>query len=122
MSGFDSDDDDDDAINVCGGGMEDEEMVVEMGRQRLCDSVKVQTDDGIVRPVFGLSEIDREIDRGTVLTPEMDREIDRGTVLDPWKEPKKEPVKVLDSKTGTEEETGEGSWQLLCLKRPTVIY
>jgi hypothetical protein len=34
-----------------------------------------------VRPVFGLSEIDREIDRCKVLTPEIDREIDRGKVL-----------------------------------------
>jgi hypothetical protein len=44
-----------------------------------------------VRPVFGLSEIDREIDRCKVLTPEIDRgkvltlkidcEIDRDKVL-----------------------------------------
>ena len=37
--------------------------------------------------VFGLTEIDREIDReidgGKVLTPEIDREIDRGKVLTP---------------------------------------
>ena len=36
-----------------------------------------------MRQVFGLSEIDREIDRGKVLTPEIDREIDRGKVFTP---------------------------------------
>ena len=34
-----------------------------------------------MRQVFGLSEIDREIDQGMVLTPEIDREKDRGKVL-----------------------------------------
>ena len=38
-----------------------------------------------------------------------------------WKKPKKEPVKVLYSKKGTEEGTGEGSWLWLSLKRPIKI-
>ena len=42
-------------------------------------------------------------------------------VLYSWKEPKKEPVKVLDPKNGTEEGTGEGSWLWLTLKRPIKI-
>ena len=45
----------------------------------------VQTDGGIVGSVFGLTEIDREEDRGKVITPEIDREIDQGKVLTPEK-------------------------------------
>ena len=43
----------------------------------------VQTDDGIVGSIFGLTEIDCEKDRGKALTPEKDREKERGKVLTP---------------------------------------
>ena len=43
-------------------------------------------------------------------------------VLYSWKEPKKEPVKDLNLKKGTEEGTGEGSWLWLSLKRPIGNY
>ena len=46
-------------------------------------NLTVQTNDGIVGSIFGLTEIDHEKDRGKVLTPEIDREIDRGKVLTP---------------------------------------
>ena len=55
----------------------------------------VQTDDGIVGSIFGLSGIDSEKDRGKVLTPEMDREIDQGKVLTPRKDCKIYRDKVL---------------------------
>ena len=55
----------------------------------------IQTDDGIVGSIFGLTEIDREKDRGKVLTPEIDREIDRGKVLTPRKDCKIDRDKVL---------------------------
>ena len=53
-------------------------------------------------------------DRGKVLTPKIDCKIDRDKVLG---NQKKEPVKVLDPEEGTEQETGEGSWLWLSLKR-----
>ena len=48
----------------------------------------IQTDDGIVESIFGLTEIDHEKDRGKVLTPEIDREIERVKVPIPRKEAK----------------------------------
>ena len=39
-----------------------------------------------------------------------------------WKEPNKEPVKVLNPKKGTKEETGVGSWLWLSLKRLIEIF
>ena len=46
-------------------------------------TLTVQTDDGIVGSVFGLTEMDRGKDRGKVLTPDIDHEIDRSKVLTP---------------------------------------
>ena len=45
--------------------------------------------------VFGLSEIDRDIDQGKVLTLEIDREIDRGKVLAPKIDCEIDQYKVL---------------------------
>ena len=41
----------------------------------------IQADDGIVGSIFGLTEKDREKDRGKVLTPKIDCEIDPDKVL-----------------------------------------
>ena len=49
-------------------------------------TLTVQTDDGIVGSIFGLTEIDREKDRGKVLIPEIGREIDRVKVITPRKD------------------------------------
>ena len=43
--------------------------------------------------------------------------MDRMKGFDSGKEPKMEPVKVLDSKKETKEETGEGSWLWLSLEK-----
>ena len=43
----------------------------------------VPTVDGTVGSIFGLTEIDHDIDRGRVLTPVIDHEIDQGKVLTP---------------------------------------
>ena len=43
----------------------------------------VQTDDGIVGSIFGLTEIDCKKDRGKALTHEKDHEKERGKVLTP---------------------------------------
>ena len=56
----------------------------------------LQTDDGIVGSIFGLTEIDREKDQGKVLTPEIDREIDRGKVITPIKDCKKTEIRFLE--------------------------
>ena len=45
--------------------------------------------------VFGLSEIDRDIDQGKVLTLEIDREIDRGRLLAPKIDCEIDQYKVL---------------------------
>ena len=58
-------------------------------------TLTVQTDDGIVGLIVGLSEIDCEKDQGKVLTPEKDREIDRCKVLTPRKYCKIDRDKVL---------------------------
>ena len=69
---------------------------LEFGRNQNGEqTLTVQTDDGIVGSIFGLTEIDRKKDRGKVLTPEIDREIDRGKVLTPRKDCKIDRDKVL---------------------------
>ena len=55
----------------------------------------VQTDNGIVRSLFGLTEIDCEKYRDKVFTPKIDCEIDRGKVLTPRKDSKIYRDKVL---------------------------
>ena len=58
-------------------------------------TLTVQTDNGIVGSIFGLAEIDREKDRGKVLTPEIDCEIDRSKVLTPEIDCERDRSKVL---------------------------
>ena len=56
------------------------------GRQQVAggwQSSLIQTDDGIVGLIFGLTEKDPPKDRGQVLTSEKDREKDPGKVLTP---------------------------------------
>ena len=60
----------------------------------------VQTGDGIVGSIFGITEIDLEKDRGKVVTLEIDREIDRGKVLTPRKYYKIDRDKVLGTDLG----------------------
>ena len=51
-----------------------------------------------MRQVFGLSEIDREIDRGKVLTPKIYRTIYRGKVFTPKMDREIDQNKVLGTK------------------------
>ena len=60
----------------------------------------VQTDDGIVWSIFGLSEIDRGVYRGKVLTPEINRAINRSKVLTPKIDREIDRNKVLGTEVG----------------------
>ena len=55
----------------------------------------VQTDDGIVGSIFGLTEIDSENGQGKILTPEIVHEIDQGKVLNSRKDCKIDQDKVF---------------------------
>ena len=61
-------------------------------------SSSIQTDEGIVGSIFGLTEKDPEKNRGKFLTTKIDREKDRGKFLTPKIDRKLDRDKVLGTK------------------------